>query len=87
MTIPDQLPNFNLYGLSLFLSSVAKSVARFDYTDPEYRNPQLFLILLDAEIVGQERGMDLTPEENHTLRLLHGILVDTLDLQISRLQG
>ena len=87
MTIPDQLPNFNLYGLSLFLSSVAKSVARFDYTDPEYRNPQLFLILLDAEIIQQETGLDLSPEENHTLRLLHGILVDTLHLQISRLQG
>ena len=82
----NQRPDFNLYGLSLFLSSVGKSLARFDYTDPEYRNPKSFLVLLDAEIIEQETEQELSPEENHTLRLLQSVLVDTVHLQISRLQ-
>ena len=86
MNPQDQRPDFNLYGLSLFLSSVGKSLARFDYTDPEYRNPKWFLVLLDAEIIEQETERELSPEENHTLRLLQSVLVDTVHLQISRLQ-
>ena len=80
-------PDFNLYGLSLFISSVGKSLARFDYTDPEYRNPKWFLVLLDAEIIEQETKQELSPEENHTLRLLQSVLVDTVHLQISRFQN
>ena len=86
MNPQNQRPDFNLYGLSLFLSSVGKSLARFDYTDPEYRNPKWFLVLLDAEIIEQETERELSPEENHTLRLLQSVLVDTVHLQISRLQ-
>ena len=86
MSTQDQRPDFNLYGLSLFLSSVGKSLARFDYTAPEYRNPKWFLVLLDAEIIEQETERELSPEENHTLRLLQSVLVDTVHLQISRLQ-
>ena len=80
----QERPEFSLFGLSIFLTSIAKSLAHFDNTEPKYRTPQWFLVLLDVEIVEQEVEQELTPEENHTLRLLHGTLVDSIHLQLAR---
>ena len=77
-------PEFNLFGLSVFLTAVAKSIAHFEFTEPVHRTPQWFLVLLDVEIVDREVDPELSPEEDHTLRLLQSALVDSVHLQIAR---
>ena len=80
----QERPNFSLFGLTIFLSSAAKALVHFGNSEPQYRTPQWFLVLLDVEIVEQEVEQELTPEENHTLRLLQGVFVDSVHLQIAR---
>ena len=49
-----QKPDFNLFGLTIFLSSVYKTLNELDDTDPESNASQKFLSLLDTEILFQE---------------------------------
>ena len=80
-----QKPDFNLFGLTIFLSSVYKTLNELDDTDPESNASQKFLSLLDTEILFQETRRDLNDDpDTHTPRLLQSSLTNAVHLRWQR---